>query len=793
MSESSPRPLQWSKQFSVLPTTATPHLKGDKIILPASALEQLLSAATTTVATTAGPQATTFDPFNPYSYAAETRARQQLFERHQDLPHPLSFRLVNPENGRIVFAGIREFSAPDETIGLSPFLSDVLGLNPDTDISKPTVIDDPARPARPQEVQSQLSRLTVHLQVLPKGTFVKLRPLEAGYDPDDWKALLEQYLRDTFTTLTNKEIIHISAGKETFRFLVDELKPNEEGISLIDTDIEVDIEPLNEEQARETLQKLALKSQRKPGSKDGSSVGGPVKVGETQTGQILPGEYVDFTIEHWDRSADLEVEASTLIEAHDVDIFVSPFGSRHRSRPREDSHVFGDISSRSPKRIKIQRSNAELEDASALWVALRGYKSMQDSNSPQEEPIGFTIRVAETEASDTSRSSANKAPIANGDDIADDEEICSNCRQIVPKRTMFLHQNFCIRNNVYCPKCNIVFQKTSPEWKEHWHCEHDNEYGSSSSSKDKHNQYLHTPASCPACDFEAPNMPALAHHRTTLCPAKLILCQFCHLQVPQQDADDPSSDSAEVLLSGLTPHEVTDGARTTECHLCNKIVRLRDMSAHLRHHDLQRLSRSKPSMCRNVNCGRTLDGVSSTGEVKLQPSKNELGLCDACFGPLYVSMYDPDGKALRRRVERKLLTQLLTGCGQKWCHNELCKSGRQHLGIVASGQSISSKDAMTMIRPVLDRLTDTSMPLSFCTDEASQRRRTLATMVAAENSDGAAMTKGKGGEGRSETGAEGWYEVEWCIAALEVEGGDLDKARAWLKGFAPTRAETQSK
>jgi hypothetical protein len=29
----------------------------------------------------------------------------------------------------------------------------------------------------------------------------------------------------------------------------------------------------------------------------------------------------------------------------------------------------------------------------------------------------------------------------------------------------------------------------------------------------------------------------------------------------------------------------------------------------------------------------------------------------------------------------------------------------------------------------------------------------------------------------------------WCVAAMEAEGGDLDRARAWLKGWAPQRTE----
>jgi translation elongation factor EF-Ts len=46
----------------------------------------------------------------------------------------------------------------------------------------------------------------------------------------------------------------------------------------------------------------------------------------------------------------------------------------------------------------------------------------------------------------------------------------------------------------------------------------------------------------------------------------------------------------------------------------------------------------------------------------------------------------------------------------------------------------------------------------------------------------------------ADTGIEGkgGYELEWCVAALEAENGDLDKARAWLKNFAPQRSEVSN-
>ena len=785
--------LKWSTQLDVLPPESTPPLRGDKIILPPSALEQLLLAATVTVTNTAQPQTSTFDPYNPYSFAAERQAREQLAERQQQLPHPLTFRLVNPENGRIVFAGIREFSASDNAVGLSSFLRQTLGFTGEKTSgninSDSTGVD--INGSGSYEVVEALERLTVHVQELPKGTYVKLRPLEAGYDPEDWKALLEQYLRDNYTTLTNGEVLNIPAGKETFRFLVDGLKPNEEAIKLVDTDLEVDIEPLNEEQARETLKRLVEKSKKAPGTSEGSSPGGKLEVGTNEIGQVRPGEYVDYAIGRWDKKQDIEFELTTSDPENDADLFVTPYGPKHQSKPRETEYVFGDFSNRASKRIKIRHTNSDLDNAEALWVSVRGY---EDQDAQSQAPTQYSLRISST--TEPATSGGDDTTMTDGEAIGPDEERCSNCHQAVPKRTMFLHQNFCLRNNILCPHCQIVFQKSSPEWKNHWHCPHDSSFGNSTSSHNKHDTLMHTPASCPSCDYQAANTPDLAHHRTTTCPGKLILCQFCHLQVPQQGLDDQPADSAEVILSGLTPHELSDGARTTECHICAKIVRLRDMTTHLKHHDLQRLSRQKPRICRNVNCGRTIDGIGKGGEIRVQASRNDLGVCDVCFGPLYVSIYDPDGKALKRRVERKYLTQLLTGCGQPWCRNEFCKSGRRNLGLLQDGQTVTSKEALGMIKPILEALSVASSPLHFCTDEASQKRRTLAGMMAAEGGEAPEAPEGAGdrsfvgkGKGKEKEGSGSGYDLEWCVAALEVEGGELDRARGWLRDYARMRGE----
>ena len=778
-SEAVVAPLKWSCQFSVLPASSTPPLRGDKIILPPKALEELLSAATTTVQVEAQGRPQEFDPYNPYSVAAQRSTQGNVFERQQNLPHPLTFRLVNPQNGRFVFAGIREFSAAEDEVGISPFLRDSLGIA-QKNMEDPITTDGTGGSTYTEGIE----RLTVHVQELQKGTYVRLRPLEAGYDPEDWKALLERYLRDNFTTLTNGEILTISAGKEEYRFLVDQLKPSNDAVSLVDTDLEVDIEALNEEQARETLKQRMRKLQRARGTIDGSSTGGVVKLGASLSGQVRPSEYVDYTLEGWDRTQVLAIEIFSETPEADIELFVSPFNPHQQARPRLEEHVFSDMSTRQSKRVKIQPTNTALENSEALWISVGSYTSGPNGNEMdiQQGPVPYHLHIY---AADSAVNSEPDVDMTLDDTPHPDETRCKNCQQWVPSRTMMLHENFCFRNNILCPQCRTVFQKSSPEWKNHWHCPHDSSYGSTSSSHHKHDSLFHVPQVCSSCGYQAKSIPDLAQHRTTLCPAKLILCSFCHLIVPQQGPDDPSSTDPEVIFSGLTPHELADGARTTECHLCSKIVRLRDMTTHLKHHDLERRSRVKPRICRNVNCGRTIDHVNKNGEVRIQKASegNEIRVCDPCFGPLYVSMYDPEGKALRRRVERKYLTQMLTGCGQIWCRNEFCRTGRKNSGFEGP---MTSKEGTAAVKPFLEGLMGRSTPVHFCVDEASQQRRVLAGMLTAE---GDAGDNGKG-KAKENANLGSGYALEWCVAALSNEDGDLDRARTWLQWFAPTKAET---
>ncbi|KAK4074027.1 hypothetical protein Trihar35433_3501 [Trichoderma harzianum] len=756
-----PTSLRWSDSFAILPPSdpVCSKLPGDKIILPPSTLQQLLSASSARAATTSA------NGSNGY-FGSSYLSNQSYEQETQQLPNPLIFRLVNPKNHNVVYAGIREFSAPEGTIGLSSLLLEALAIGSDDYVPTTTDVIDIEDPEslESKNATPESSRITVHAVELQKGTYVRLRPLEAGYDPDDWKPLLERQLRQNFTTLTKNTVIPVQGSQgENFKLLVDKFAPDGDGICVIDTDLEVDIEALNEEQARETMRQIIAKGQS--GASGGSSKGGELSIWKDTEGQVVPGQYVDYTLPSWDRSQDLVISLSGISDADGLDLFITPKSRQQRSLPRDSAYVFGDFSpaQNGIKSITISPTNVELEDAESLLISVHAYQDADSDTAPTNTtPYTYTIRAKTASLKEKSTAEAMELD----QEHSADEEQCSNCLQWVPKRTMVLHQNFCLRNNIICPICKSVFKKGSPEYDAHWHCSHDEAHGDSTFSKAKHDHVFHTDRNCPACDFSTNSLSDLARHRTSVCPGKIILCRFCHLEVPQEG--DPFNPSPEVVLSGMTAHELADGARTTECHLCDKIIRLRDMETHLKHHELDKVSRSKPSICRNVNCGRTLYGVGSKGQIGTPGSQvkapgNDIGLCSICFGPLYVSMHDPEGKALRRRIERRYLSQLMAGCGKSHCANEWCKTGRSNTGLEAKGSSAAA--ALPLVKPFLPGALDASQPCYFCVDEASQAGRKLAELVAAEKA----------------------WELEWCVAAAEYEKASLDKMRDWLQAWAPRK------
>ncbi|RKF77969.1 putative ubiquitin fusion degradation protein [Golovinomyces cichoracearum] len=733
----------WSSDFIVTRETKV-SLPGDKIILPKSALEQLLTASPLSSSSIATDSARSVAESSSYNQQYTTHSPiSRRRDEYQQLSQPLTFLLVNTRNGKKVHAGVQEFSAEEGEIGLSPFLTKALNiLEPYTEELYNLNDSSSDHEERDSTSNDKITRIEVHAKQLPKGVFLRLRPLDAGYNPADWKSLLERYLRENFTTLTRGETLNVKASKsEEFKFLIDEISPKGDGVCIIDTDLEVEIEALDEEQARESLRQIIAKTRTSENS-EGTSPGGELNMWKSFAGKLIEGDYIDYTLPSWDRSQGVLVE----VVGQNIELFISPFSSHQRARPREDEHVWGDFSNEPIKRITILLSGAEIDKVESFYISLHA----RGKNSSSHE---FSIRVRPFPNNESI------ADISNSDTIteiySENDEQCKNCLKWLSKNKILLHENFCRRNNVVCSYCHNVYLKNSQEWQDHWHCEYDSVYGETVQSKLNHYEIFHTHRLCPNCPYKAGSLIDLAAHRTTVCSGKIILCQFCHLEVAQEG--DMNAPSAEALIYDLTAHELADGARTTQCHLCSKIVRLRDIPTHMKHHDLEKMNKSKPIVCTNIYCCHTLGGFEDIEKSKeskrlSQVSKNELGLCSICFGPLYVNIYDPDGKALKRRIERRYLSQLIQGCGKSWCRNKYCKT--------AQNSQLTSKTALPIAKMLI--MPENIDNLHFCVNQSISDYRLLAEKIAEEKK----------------------FALEWCIAALEDQG-NLDSAKTWLNNWAP--------
>ncbi|KAG5653838.1 hypothetical protein H0H81_010111 [Sphagnurus paluster] len=133
-----------------------------------------------------------------------------------DLESPWMFQLRNPANpAASTHAGVLEFIAEEGVVHLPYWMMKTLRLNE----------GDPIRITGTE---------------LAKGKLVKLQAQSVHFlEISDHKAVLEQALRN-FSALTQGDIIEICYNSIVFGLLVMETKPGGEGISVLDTDLEVD-------------------------------------------------------------------------------------------------------------------------------------------------------------------------------------------------------------------------------------------------------------------------------------------------------------------------------------------------------------------------------------------------------------------------------------------------------------------------------------------------------------------------------------------------------------------------
>ncbi|ORX79869.1 ubiquitin fusion degradation protein UFD1, partial [Basidiobolus meristosporus CBS 931.73] len=135
-----------------------------------------------------------------------------------NIAYPMLFSLTNETHARHTHAGVLEFIAEEGRVYLPHWMMQTLLLEPG-------------------------DLIQVKNTTLPLGSFVKIQPQSVDFlDITDPKAVLENALRN-FSTLTQGDIIMINYNNKLYEILVMEVKPEGNGISIVETDLEVDFAP----------------------------------------------------------------------------------------------------------------------------------------------------------------------------------------------------------------------------------------------------------------------------------------------------------------------------------------------------------------------------------------------------------------------------------------------------------------------------------------------------------------------------------------------------------------------
>lgn len=535
---------------------------------------------------------------------------------------------------------------------------------------------------------------------LPKGTKLRLEPLRGNYNVDDWKSMLEAQLNTTHTALTKGNVLTVTdplRPENTFEFKIQELEPAE-AVCIVDTDVELEIgEP------------TAFQTQAS------SAASGPIVVQvDVPLTVYLEEAETKLELKDWDRSKPIEF---SMEEDGDDKVAAALIGIDDSTN--RDNFIWSTLLG--PVTIKPNDPFLS-DDTSTLYVTVLA----------QTVPMKITLKALQHGAPITDNAGTTNI------DTDPAKSICPNCKQAIPAQSLTLHSAFCARNNVPCD-CGKIFQKRIPDT--HWHCLEHGMDGNSNDSKQLHSQYLHEPAQCKCGDGDKEEDPifsskvTLGLHRATECPLALHICRFCHLKLPR------GRSTAVDTLSGLSAHESACGSKTTDCYLCGRTIRRRELNSHMQYHDMDRLAQTAPAICTNKNCARVA-------------GDNDLGLCTFCYGPLHSTLYDPTGAKLQSRIERRYVIQLTRGCGNAFCVNPQCKMNRQLAG-------------MAQVVPVVKELMALGNVFYFCVDEMTTKRKMFVDIEV----------------------AEGEYEAGWCVKAIDKAKGNEQEARNWLQTHAVKRTE----
>lgn len=269
-------------------------------------------------------------------------------------------------------------------------------------------------------------------------------------------------------------------------------------MTVIDTDMEVDIEPTVER--AEALKRSELK------------IGSPAVAGEVSEGNI---RFYRFSVDQASADAVVQGKSNLVItlegsgDEADADLYVAAHPNLH---PTPHSHQFSshDLGTKTVV-IPAEFFRASANVPTVFGIGISGYKGTTK--------FRLSVALASRQEAKGQRLGGREATEALPEA---GYTKCPSCGQTVPASSAVLHEAYCWRHNLVCPfpGCGLVLRKE--EMRNHVHCENCGK-GLAGGELEKHVRVQHTPLKC-ECGAELV-MEEMVRHRAEECPLRSIVCR----------------------------------------------------------------------------------------------------------------------------------------------------------------------------------------------------------------------------------------------------------------------------
>lgn len=537
----------------------------------------------------------------------------------------------------------------------------------------------------PLDIQKKLGLgphlVNVHIEltdvVNEEDPFIKIKPITKAGSEELWKSILEARLPQFYTVITSGDRIHLPVGDKEYIF--DVLKVKGRNVCVVDKDIELIID------------------EGGAGAGDGGDKGVVEEVEQSEWPKVF----------EWNDVSDDSIHKGVKMDKGIKIKFNVKLGECILS---DGEFIIGDQFDQFEWCSVKTGLN---EEGEKVWV-----NEFNDRSVSIYSLMPLNIRIGHVGVSL---------------DVPDGQYKCGSCGKFISIGAQMMHESFCRRNNVKCPKagCNRMFLGEVPD--SHWHC--CDQWGDSPLTLNIHEYYLHDngKTECFKCHGVVKDSTnyGMGIHMGLECPMGEHVCMYCHLLLPRGEQ------SYEARYHGMSEHEWNCGSKTIECEMCSRSIRLRDLVVHMRIHESVKNEQIEPMICVNPLC------------IRLRGS-NSMGFCDICFGPFHSTVYDPDGRLLRGKIERRLILGIKNGCKRRGCLNELCATSDNF-----------KLQGLTRMADIVKYVKEDIDQVQFCVDDSMDVKVRLVEMLDKKWSYG------------------------WRCKAVDINGVDLTKIGLWLQRNAP--------